>query len=87
MRKRRQSLRTKRKQPKIKTKGMGLQRDAALFLCNRKRAVSGAPGEGIRHVGFFMFGNVQKKLDGQWRIEREKGTDYRGDGRMRRVPQ
>ena len=38
MRKRRQSLRTKRKQPKIKTKGMGLQRDAALFLCNRKRA-------------------------------------------------
>ena len=64
MRKRRQSLRTKRKQPKIKTKGMGLQRDAALFLCNRKRAVSGAPGEGIRHVGFFMFGNVQKKLDG-----------------------
>ncbi len=52
MRKRRQSLRTKRKQPKIKTKGMGLQRDAA------------APGEGILHVGFFMFGNVQKKLDG-----------------------
>lgn len=46
-----------------------------------------APGEGILHVGFFMFGNVQKKLDGQWRIEREKGTDYRGDGRMRRVPQ
>ena len=41
MRKRRQSLRTKRKQPKIKTKGMGLQRDAALFLCNRKRAASG----------------------------------------------
>lgn len=39
MRKRRQSLRTKRKQPKIKTKGMGLQRDAALFLCNRKRSV------------------------------------------------
>jgi len=23
-----------------------------------------APGEGILHVGFFMFGNVQKKLDG-----------------------
>ena len=43
MRKRRQSLRTKRKQPKIKTKGMGLQRDAALFLCNRKRSVGIAP--------------------------------------------
>ena len=27
------------KQPKIKTKGMGLQRGAALFLCNRKRSV------------------------------------------------
>lgn len=23
-----------------------------------------APSEGILHVGFFMFGNVQKKLDG-----------------------
>lgn len=60
MRKRRQSLRTKRKQPKIKTKGMGLQRDAALFLCNRKRAVSGAPGEGILHVGFLCLATCRR---------------------------
>ena len=68
MRKRRQSLRTKRKQPKIKTKGMGLQRDAALFLCNRKRAVSGAPGEGILHAGL-IYCVWQRAEEAGWIME------------------
>ena len=40
----RQSLRTKRKQPKIKTKGSGLQ-EMQLFLCNRKRSRYAPRGE------------------------------------------
>lgn len=72
MRKRRQSLRTKRKQPKIKTKGMGCREMQPYFYVIGNVPQAAAPGEGILHAGFFMFGNVQKKLDGQWRIEREK---------------